>query len=124
MGVLLVMFPMAQQSLLFEANSILSQVRKNIGQSILQGFGLGALGAVQQHNNQFARGLSNGNQVSFIAGLTGALHSLTAFHMAGQYLQREINPASNAGSLLQSRLDDISNARLLAVSNLQQLTRR
>jgi hypothetical protein len=55
--------------------------------------------------------------------LTGALHSLTAFHMAGQYLQREINPESQAGSLLQSRLDDISSARLLAVSNLQRLTR-
>lgn len=114
MPALLLMFPTAQPSLLFDAHSIISQVGQTIGMSILQSFGLGALGSLQQQNRQW----QGGNQASLLAGYAGALRSLTAYHMAGQFLQRSINPSSQAGALLQSRLDDFANARFIAASNL------
>jgi hypothetical protein len=124
MPALLVLFPTAHPALLLDAHAILSQLPKVIGLSVLDGFGHGALGAVQQYNSMFGLGGFGRNaHTSLLAAYSDALKNLTTHHMAGQYLQRVIAGDSSAGSMLQSRLDAMSSARLIAVANLQQLMR-
>lgn len=132
------LFPKVEQAILKQTQAILSQLPQIIGASILSGFGMGPVAAVnnlvKQQNQMLqliqapASATSGTNKASrhtydsLATGYTGALKSLTAFHLAGLFLQQSIDASSPAGAMLQSRLATISNAQRVALASLKALT--
>ncbi|HDR9103622.1 TPA: hypothetical protein QDB04_000342 [Burkholderia vietnamiensis] len=138
MPALMNLFPKVEQAILKETQAILSQLPQIIGASILSGFGMGPVAAVNNLVKQQSQMLQliqtpatatlGANKTSrhaydsLTAGYTGALKSLTAFHLAGLFLQQSIDASSPAGAMLQSRLATISNAQRVASLSLKALT--
>ncbi|MBU9200381.1 hypothetical protein KTD31_03310 [Burkholderia multivorans] len=138
MPALLNLFPRVEQAVLYETQAILAQMPQVIGASILGGFGMGPVAAINnlvKQQSQLMQLMQNPAAMtsdtkkahghaygSLLAAYAGALNSLTAFQLAGQYLQQSINPGSPAGTMLQSRLATISNTQRVATENLKLLT--